>query len=139
MKVAFNSYWSWISPLLTELFLFQWFLWFPYQEYRCHMENTLLMRVSFFPFSFSMKCDCFRILFQELFKTTLETFSVIPSIGYLLSHLWLLVTLWTVPCQAPLSMAFSRQKYWSGLPCPSTGIELGSLTSTCIGKWVLYH
>ena len=28
------------------------------------------------------------------------------------------VTPWTVDCQAPLSMGFSRQEYWSGLPCP---------------------
>ena len=28
--------------------------------------------------------------------------------------------LWTV-AQAPLSMGFSRQEYWSGLPCPSAG------------------
>ena len=29
------------------------------------------------------------------------------------------VTPWTVAHQAPLSMEFSRQEYWSGLPCPS--------------------
>ena len=29
--------------------------------------------------------------------------------------------LWTVACQAPLSMGFSRQEYWSGLPCPPSG------------------
>ena len=29
--------------------------------------------------------------------------------------------LWTVAQQAPLSMGFSRQEYWSGLPCPSPG------------------
>ena len=28
---------------------------------------------------------------------------------------------WTVACQAPLSMEFSRQEYWSGLPFPSLG------------------
>ena len=33
----------------------------------------------------------------------------------LLSHVWLFVTPWTVNCQAPLSMGFSRQEYWSGL------------------------
>ena len=33
----------------------------------------------------------------------------------------LLATLWTVVCQAPLSMGFSRQEYWSGLPFPSPG------------------
>ena len=32
-----------------------------------------------------------------------------------------LVTPWTVTCQAPLSMGFSRQEYWSGLPFPSPG------------------
>ena len=42
------------------------------------------------------------------------------------------VTLWTVAHQAPLSMGFSRQEYWSGLPFPSLGglpdpgIELAS-------------
>ena len=35
-----------------------------------------------------------------------------------------LVTLWTVAHQASLSMGFSRQECWSGLPCPSQGIFL---------------
>ena len=42
----------------------------------------------------------------------------------MLSHfscVWLFVTLWTVACQAPLSMGFSMQEYWSGLPCPPPG------------------
>ena len=30
-------------------------------------------------------------------------------------------TLWTVACQAPLSMEFSRQEYWSGFPFPTPG------------------
>ena len=39
------------------------------------------------------------------------------------SPVWLLVTLWTVACQASLSMRFFRQEYWSGLLCfPSRGI-----------------
>ena len=33
----------------------------------------------------------------------------------------LCATLWTVAHQASLSMRFSRQEYWSGLPCPSPG------------------
>ena len=32
-----------------------------------------------------------------------------------------LVTPWTVACQAPLSMGFPSQEYWSGLPFPSPG------------------
>ena len=34
-------------------------------------------------------------------------------------HLFLFSTLWTIARQFPLSMRFSRQEYWSGLPCPS--------------------
>ena len=37
------------------------------------------------------------------------------------SHVRLFVTLWTVAHQAPLTMGFSRQEYWSGLPCPPPG------------------
>ena len=39
----------------------------------------------------------------------------------LLSRVWLYVTPWTVGRQAPLSMGFSRQEYWNGLPCLSPG------------------
>ena len=47
-------------------------------------------------------------------------------------------TPWTVAHQAPLSMGFSRQEYWSGLPCPPPGdlpdprIEPASLTSSAL-------
>ena len=54
------------------------------------------------------------------------------------SPVQLFVTLWTVACQAPLSIGFSRQEYWSGLPCPPAGdladpgIEPTSLTSPAL-------
>ena len=66
----------------------------------------------------------------------------------MLSHfncVWLFVTLWTTACQAPLSMGFSRQEFWSGLPfptprdLPNLEIEPAPLTSTGIGRRVLYH
>ena len=38
-----------------------------------------------------------------------------------LSYVRLFATTWTVPHQAPLSMGFSRQEYWSGLSFPSPG------------------
>ena len=56
----------------------------------------------------------------------------------MLSHVWLFVTPWTVACQAPLSMRFSRQEYRSGLPFPSLGdlphpgIKPTSLASTVL-------
>ena len=37
------------------------------------------------------------------------------------SQVQLFATPWTVAHQAPLSMDFSRQEYWCGLPCPSPG------------------
>ena len=40
-----------------------------------------------------------------------------------LSHVRLLVTPWTAAYQAPPSMGFSRQEYWSGLPLPSPTYE----------------
>ena len=36
-----------------------------------------------------------------------------------ISRVWLFATLWTITGQAPLSMEFSRQEYWSGLPFPT--------------------
>ena len=41
--------------------------------------------------------------------------------GDLVTNLSDSVTSWTVPHQAPLSMGFSRQEYWSGLAFPSPG------------------
>ena len=57
--------------------------------------------------------------------------------AHMLSHfscVQLFATLWTVACQATLPTGFSRQEYWSGLPCPlpgdlpDPGIEPASLS-----------
>ena len=50
------------------------------------------------------------ILFSNAWKWKLK--------GKSLSHVRLLVTPWTTAYQAPLSMGFSRQEYWSGVPLP---------------------
>ena len=44
-----------------------------------------------------------------------------PKAKVLLSHVQVLAAPWTLACQAPVSMEFSRQEYWSGLPFPSPG------------------
>ena len=51
------------------------------------------------------------------------------------SCLTLFVTPWTVAHQAPLSMEFSRQEYWSGLPFPSPRILLTQGWSPCLLHW----
>ena len=54
------------------------------------------------------------------------------------NHIWVFAPGWTVALQAPLSMGFSRQEYWSGLPCPppgdlsASGMELMSLASPAL-------
>ena len=42
---------------------------------------------------------------------------------------------WTVACQAPLSMGFPRQEYWSGLLCPPPGIFLTQGSNPCLLHW----
>ena len=61
-----------------------------------------------------------------------------PRMCCVLSHVQLFATPWTGARQAPLSMGFSRQEYWSGLPSPSPGdpphpgIEPGSRASSAM-------
>ena len=50
----------------------------------------------------------------------------------LLSHVWLFATAWTAAYQAPPSMGFSRQEYWSGVPLPSPGFFLFLKKKICI-------
>ena len=61
--------------------------------------------------------------------------------GKLLSRARLLVTPWTAAYQAPLSMGFSRQQYWSGVPSssPTWNANLGQtlLRSKVVQKWFL--
>ena len=56
-------------------------------------------------------------------KVRLVKAMVLPVVIYVkvksLSHVWLSATLWTAAYQAPPSMGFSRQEYWSGVPLPS--------------------
>ena len=45
----------------------------------------------------------------------------LPGGGLVAKSCLTLATPWTLACQAPLSMDFSRQEYWGGLPFPSPG------------------
>ena len=51
-----------------------------------------------------------------------------------LSHVRLFTTLWTAVYQAPLSMGFSRQEYWSGVPLPSLVKHLRILDIEGLGE-----
>ena len=72
------------------------------------------------------------------------TLPVPPCMLSRFSHVQLFATLWTVTHQAPLSMEFSKQEYWSGLPCSPPGdprprdqTQISCIS--CMGRWVLYH
>ena len=70
-------------------------------------------------FSFNI---CFLFSFLALFFSRSFIISHTVLFGGLVAKSCLtLMTLWTVACQALLSMGFSRQEYWSGLPFPSPG------------------
>ena len=82
--------------------------------------------------SFHLKCNLFAHSFyvNYVYKHVL--------CAQLLSLVQLLEIPWTVACQAPLSMEFSRQEYWNGLPfpppgdLPDPGIELTSPASPAL-------
>ena len=63
---------------------------------------------------------------------------ILASMLSCFSHIQLCVTPWTVAHQASLSVGFSRQEHWSGVPCPppedlpDPGIEPLSLTSPAL-------
>ena len=60
------------------------------------------------------------------------------------SHVQFFVTLWAISHQAPLSRGFSKQEYWSGLPCPPPRESSWPrhwtrvFYASCIGRRVLY-
>ena len=70
-----------------------------------------------------------------------EAYTLLMCMPSHFSYVWLFATLWTIACQAPLSMQSSRQEYWSGLPFPSPGslpnpgIKPVSPASPDIGRW----
>ena len=67
--------------------------------------------------------------FQVINETEVDVFLEVPALSVIqrvcmishFSRVQLFVTPWTVACQAPLSMAFFRQEYWSGLQRPPPG------------------
>ena len=55
-----------------------------------------------------------------------------------LSYVWLLATPWTVAYQAPPSVGFSRQEYWSGLPLPSPDMCNGGDQKVALPRHLTY-
>ena len=60
-------------------------------------------------------------VYEELFKIQSTFHTLCARMLNHFSCVWLTVMLWTLICQAPLSMGLSRQEHWSGLQCPPPG------------------
>ena len=130
-----TSMWNCVSNSISCIFfslcyfkphLFLSLLWF--------LGNFIIEKLTSTTFSLSFSIICFTwylvsssskrgIVLHWGYSTKLNTkisaliYHVVECYA-MLSCIWLFATLWTVACQAPLSMGFSRQ-YWSGLPFPS--------------------
>ena len=101
------------------------------ENFCCSTSSTAL-DIFFFSFYF---CICWMAtpvingwnFIMVIFCISLMAFHIYWSFVYpqnevkWLSHVQLFATRWTVAYQAPPSLGFSRQEYWSGLPFPSTG------------------
>ena len=82
---------------------------------------------------------CYEYELSVLFAWNLQWKLYFSSLQQLLlshfSRVWLLATPWTVAHQAPPSMGFSRQEYWSGLPLTSPSPQLGVTKSALLHYW----
>ena len=85
----------------------------------CHMFHSLRFKVMnknrtllYFP---SQR----EIAYKAKYFHKYEKYQTIKHYGLVPKSFLTLVTPWNITCQAPLSMGFSRQEYWSRLPFPS--------------------
>ena len=135
------------------------------RSYNLWTETILLLFYIFLVLFFSLSCLNVLVIpvlcWLEVVKTDnlaliliLKTFSISPlkmmfSEWFswkkvkvkvkLLSCVQLFATPWTVAYQAPPSMVFSRQEYWSGLPFPSPGDLPNIFAIYCWGTSLLLH
>ena len=68
-----------------------------------------------------MTSESLNIFHQEFRKRQNKRHHICMHMSELLNRVRLFVTPGTAAHQAPLSMGFSRQEYWNGLPCPPLG------------------
>ena len=95
---------------------------------KVHIKGVISLSPDSFIFSYIEKCQI-NLRYQVFFL-----FFFFKLCGCMLSHVWL----FAVACQAPLSIGFFRQEYWSRLSflplgdLPDPGIELMSLASPAL-------
>ena len=129
----FNSY-----NLLSPIYTLNGLLFLTYRTLSIELFLSLLFLFIFLNYDSIWKHICKRLgKYRTKLHVKVKSFSRVQ----------LFATLWTVACQSPLSMGFSRQEYWSGLPFPPPGdlpdpgidhgsptLQAGSLPSEPQGK-----
>ena len=79
-------------------------------SFQCTFDKTPWIQEAFREMPSPYCCAC---KIDPLILLLLLSDSLITMCAQSLNRVWLFATLWTVACQAPLSMEFSRQEYWS--------------------------
>ena len=115
--------WEYFCLLLLRSFLRVYWAYlvnpgcFPYFK-----VNWLISSLNYiYNVNFPLPCNIIYRFWRLGCGTSMGRGILYSACAQLLSHVWLFTTPWTVAHQAPLSMEFSRQEYWSGLPVPSPG------------------
>ena len=85
------------------------------------METEFKTRASKFWVILTSRCSIILHCFQQKGLTTTCLLNMLLLLLNCCSCVWFSVTLWTVTCQASLSIGFSRREYWSVLPFPPPG------------------
>ena len=85
----------------------------------CHCHNALIVIYFCLMWNIGTLHFQFPISLTFMPSTSYVLYPYVPA--KLFQSCLILWTTWTVACQAPLSMGFSKQEYWSGLPCPPLG------------------
>ena len=118
---------KWALPRMLDWFLNSQAIWF-----RFSVTKPKNIKVTWFPSSISIPLNCSLKKYKDRHMETrkgmdvaeCQTKDVILSWGVLLSHVWPFPTPWNVDHQAPLSLRFLRQEYWSGCHFLLQGIFL---------------
>ena len=110
-------------------------------------SNSILTAALWIRYSYHPHCQVRKLRHERLGNLPKVTCKCVPGIqtkvdGLVAKLCLTFVTLWTVACQAPLSMGFSRQAHWSGLPFLSLADiqadDVMLLTSTDMCSFIFY-
>ena len=97
-----------------------------------HIVFVLLWLAYFIWHSVFKVHPCWSMCQNFLFLKRMSNIALYVYVCSSLNYVWLFVTLWTVAHQVLQSMEFSRQEYWSELPCPSPGDLLDWTWVSCL-------